>query len=394
MLALLCGTAWAGLVVYLLSRAVRQFRAHRAATLVEVAESAPPLAVSIIVPARNEIDNIAACLIGLTEQSSLAARSSIIVVDDGSEDGTAAAVERQIEQGLPIELIAAGPIPDGWVGKPHACWRGAMRAEGAWLCFIDADVRAAPQLVAAAIDTAETQQIDMLSLHPFQQLGSFWERLVIPAGLLMIACAKDLNTAGNPGSSAAGANGQFILIRRNVYFGVGGHAAVGSAICEDRALALKVERAGFRVRVLAAEHLATTRMYRDLNSLWEGLSKNAIEILGSSSITLAASVVGMLVGWAALALPIAIAAAIFPQPSAMELIGLGLTLSGAAVVFGVQLGTARHFRIPAVFGLLMPCGYTVAVSLACHSFLLRRGGRVMWKGRRYDFHRKPSAGRC
>ncbi|MGH7031914.1 MAG: glycosyltransferase [Stellaceae bacterium] len=392
MLTLLVGMAWAGLVGYLLSRAVRQFRAHRTTALQPVS-STPPPAVSVIVPARNEVLNIAACLRGLTQQVGLAAASSIIVVDDGSEDGTAAAVEDQIEGGRPITLIAAGPLPAGWVGKPHACWRGAMLAEGGWLCFIDADVSAAPQLVAAAVETAVAQQLDMLSLHPFQELGSFWERLVIPAGLLIIACAKGLSRAGTSDSAGAGANGQFILIRREVYFAVGGHAAVGAEICEDRALAVRVERAGFRFRVLAAEHFATTRMYRDLNSLWEGLSKNAIEILGSSGVTVAASATGMLVGWAALLLPVATAAAILPRPSPIEAIGLALTLAGSAIVIGVQLGAARHFRIPALFGLLMPCGYSAALVLACHSFLLRRGGGVTWKGRKYDFHRKPSAGR-
>ncbi|HEY3911569.1 MAG TPA: glycosyltransferase [Stellaceae bacterium] len=389
---LLCGLAWAGLVGYLLSRAVRQFRAHHMIPL-QPASSVSPAAVSIIVPARNEADNIGACLRGLTQQADLAAGSLIIVVDDGSEDGTTAAVKQQIARGHPIALTAAGPLPVGWVGKPHACWRGAMLARGGWLCFIDADVRAAPQLVAAAIETAEAQRIDMLSLHPFQELGSFWERLVIPAGLLIIACAQSLNRLGNSEPGGVGANGQFILIRREVYFAVGGHAAVGAEICEDRALAASVERAGYRFRVLAAEHLATTRMYRDFNSLWEGLSKNAIEILGSSGLTMAASTAGVFVGWAALLLPAATAAVILPQPSPVEAIGLALTVAGSAIVIGVQLGTARHFRIPALFGILMPCGYSAALVLACHSFLLRRGRGVTWKGRKYDMHRKPSAGR-
>ncbi len=389
--ALLTGVIWAGLVLYLLSRALRQFGAHRATTLIAAAKPISSAPVSIIVPARNEIDNIETCLRGLTAQAGLPGGFSIIVVDDGSEDGTAAAVVRQIERGCPAELLAAGALPDGWVGKPHACWRGALTAGGAWLCFVDADVRAAPRLVAAALDAAERQRIDMLSLHPFQELGSFWERLIFPAGLLIIACAKDPAAAASPGSSAAGANGQFILIRREVYFDLGGHAAVASAICEDRALALRAQSSGYRVRVLAAEHLASTRMYRDLPSLWEGLSKNALEILGSSGLTLAAAAAGMAVGWAALALPAAIAVAIFPQPRAIEWVGLGLAVAGAAIVLTVQLGAARHFRIRAIFGILLPCGYTAAFLLACHSLLLRRAGGVTWKGRKYDFHRKTSA---
>jgi hypothetical protein len=101
----------------------------------------------------------------------------------------------------------------------------------------------------------------------------------------------------------------------------------------------------------------------------------------------------MAVGWAALVVPGAIAVAIFPQPSALGWVGLGLAAAGSTIVVGVQLGAARHFRIPAIFGILLPCGYTAAFLLACHSWLLRRGAGVTWKGRKYDFHRKPSAPR-
>lgn len=174
MLALLCGMIWAALVIYLLSLVIRQFRAHRATTLGALVEWVRLPKVSIIVPVRNEIENIDFCLAGLAAQTHLAPRYSITVVDDGSDDGTAAVVEHYISLGCPVRLTAAGPLPDDWVGKSYACWRGALLAEGDWLCFIDADVRAAPELVATALSTAEAQGIDMLSLHPFQELGSFF----------------------------------------------------------------------------------------------------------------------------------------------------------------------------------------------------------------------------
>lgn len=384
MLALFWASVWVGLVVYLLSRAVRQFRAHRAIALVPSPGQTQLPAVSIIVPVRNEIDNIARCLAGLTTQRDLGSRSAIIIVDDGSEDGTAAVVEQFAAAGHPIRLVTAGPLPEGWVGKPHACWRGASLAEGDWLCFVDADVRAAPELVGTAISTAEAHAIDMLSLHPFQQLGSFWERVVIPAGLLIIACAKDLRTTQDPASWAATVNGQFILIRRQIYFSVSGHAAVAAEICEDKALAINVKQAGYRLRVFTAEHLASTRMYRDFSSLWEGLSKNATEIIGSLPLTLAAAVLGVVVGWTALMLPIALGVILFYQFSLMTSGAFGLVLIASAVVLGIQIGTARHFRIPAAFGLIFPLGYIVAACLACRSAAAHFSGRVTWKGRTYQ----------
>jgi hypothetical protein len=158
---------------------------------------------------------------------------------------------------------------------------------------------------------------------------------------------------------------------------------VRAEICEDKALARRIREAGLIFRVLAAEHLARTRMYRGLGSLWEGLAKNATELLGSIPATLIAAAVAFAFGWATLLLPPGLAALAFAEPSPVAVIGCLLALSGSAVALGIQLGTARHFRIPAAFGLGFALGYTVAAALACHSVLARLRGRVTWKGRTY-----------
>ena len=396
MTGLLTGALWAGVVLWLLARALRQLRAHRRASLggPPAGMSAPAAeAISIIVPVRNEIGNIGDCLAALSAQRGLGGGLSIIVVDDGSTDGTAAAAAGAARADPRIEIIAAGRLPAGWMGKPHACWRGALRAPGAWLCFIDADVRAMPELVATAVAAAERQGIAMLSLNPFQQLGSFWERLIIPAGLVAVACAIDLAAFDDPLSTAVSANGQFILVRRSVYFAVGGHAAVAQEICEDKALAALVKGAGRRYRMLGAEGLAQTRMYRDLASLWTGLAKNATEILGDAAATVAVATAGMVIAWAALVVPTLTLAEAVQQPSAAAAIGAALALAGSAAFAGVQIGTARHFRIALFFGLLFPFAYTAVAALAWHSAILRWRGRVSWKGRAYEVGRRPSPGR-
>jgi chlorobactene glucosyltransferase len=388
---LLGGLAWACLVGWLIMRAVRQFEAHRAVSLgppMPVALAQPHGPVAIIVPARNEAENIGKCLAGLSAQRGLAAGSSIIVVDDGSQDGTAEVVRGAALGDARISLIEAGPLPVGWMGKPHACWRGAVLARAEWLCFIDADVRSAPELVAVAIETAGRCGIDMLSLTPFQELGGFWERLIIPAGLVLIACAKDLRLIDDPDSSEISANGQFLLIRCDVYFAVGGHEAVRDEICEDKALAARVKRDGGRFRLLGAEHLAHTRMYTDLASLWEGLSKNAVEIMGDGSTTIAVASAGLVLAWAGLLLPGLAAMDLWQQPSVAAAIGCALAVLASIAALGVHLGTARHFRIPAVYGLLFPCAYSVVAVLAWRSVALRRGRRVTWKGRTYELDRK------
>jgi chlorobactene glucosyltransferase len=394
MAALPAGAVWACLIGWLMLRLLRQFRTYRATSL-GYPEGAPASlpTVAVIIPARNEIANIDICLAWLTAQRGLTGGLSIVVVDDGSQDGTGEAVARVARDDPHVELIDPGDLPADWMGKPHACWHGALRTEAEWLCFVDADVRANPDLVGTALAAALRQRIDMLSLSPLQELGSFSERLIIPAGLVLIGCAQDLRPVDDPAAPEVTANGQFLLIRRAVYFAVGGHAAVHSEICEDKALAARVKQAGWRFRMLGAEHLARTRMYTSFTALWEGLAKNATEILGDGPNTIAAATAGMVIGWAAILLPILAVLSAAQQPSTAAAIGTALAVLGSAAVIGIQIGTARHFRIPPVFALLFPFAYTAIAALAWHSFTLRRAGRVTWKGRTYALQRKASAGR-
>jgi chlorobactene glucosyltransferase len=379
MAALAVAALWCALVGWLLARVLRQFRVHAGEAVAVMPPGARMASVRVIVPARDEAAVIAGCLAALSAQAYPSDRLAIVVVDDDSRDDTAGRVRESAAADRRVELRPAGPLPPGWLGKPHACWRGAEGASADWLCFVDADVRADPLLLASAVRAAETQRIDLLSLQPFQELGGLGERLVVPAGLLMVACAKDLRAIDDPASPEANANGQFMLMRRDAYEAAGGHAAVRAEICEDRALARLAKRRGLRVRVLAAEHLARTRMYRDFPSLWEGFSKNAVDIMGDTRRTLLVAAAGLLVGWATFLLPLGLAFVALHDGTAWP--ALVLALAGSGVVVGVEIGTARHFRVPVWQVALLPAGFSLAAVLAWRSVWLRRRGGATWKGR-------------
>lgn len=393
MTVLLAGLVWAGIAGFILLLAFRQFAVHCAGTLA-ADENAPPSGdVSIVLPVRNELGNIERCLAALSAQAGLADRLSITVVDDESEDGTVAVVARAARADPRIALCEAGRLPPGWMGKPHACWTGALQTRAEWLCFIDADVRAEPGLLRVALAAAERQGLDMLSLAPFQELGSFWERLIVPAGMMLIACAMDLRRIDDPAAPEVSANGQFLLVRRSVYFAVGGHAAVRAEVCEDKALAGLVKRGGWRFRLLGAEHLARTRMYTDRRALWEGLAKNATEFIGNGSTTVAAGIAGAIVAWAVLLLPVLALLSALDQMSWPAVAGTVLAFAGSATVIGMHVGTLRYCRLPFGYGMLFPLAYGATAVLACNSALWRRQGRITWKGRRYRFERGASPGR-
>ena len=380
MLVLLAGAAWLFIVMLLLRRVIGQARAYEA--LRAPRAGGPARSVAVIIPARDEAANIGPCLDALRAQSYPRRQMVVLVVDDGSTDGTGAIVEQAAREAAGVTLHRAGDLPAGWLGKPHACWRGAELAGWAeWLCFMDADVRAEPDLLRDAVRAAAAGDVAMLSLHPRQELGSFWERVIVPAGMLMVACAKDLRRVNDPRAPEAEANGQFILMRRDAYFAVGGHAAVRGEVCEATALAQRAKRAGYRLQVGAADHLARTRMYRGLADLWRGFSKNAVEIMGDERRTLAVAAMGLLFGWATPLLPLMLGLAARREASVAATAGFGLAVAGSLAVLGVVIGTLRYFRAPGALSLLFPLGTTMTAALACNSVRLRRRGAVEWKGR-------------
>jgi len=358
---------WAALVATLIFRAWRQFGAYRRLELhaPAAARAMPPVAV--IVPARNEAAGIAACLAGLTSGG-----ARPIVVDDGSTDATAEIA------GSWARVVAAGPLPPGWTGKCHACWRGAAFAGPAdYLCFVDADVVAEPGLVGVAVAEAEARGLDFLSLEPRQELVTVWERLVIPAGLFALAFLRDFGRPSDPASGEATANGQFILVRRAAYDRVGGHRAVRDAICEDSRLAGLFKEAGYAVALLAAPDLARVRMYRGLADLWSGLRKNSTETLGGVVPALAAALLAAPLAWAAPLLPLALAA--HPMPFALAALA-------SAAIFGLHVEGAHFLGIPRLYGFLFPVGYTLAALIVADGLRHRWRGATVWKGRRYATH--------
>ena len=372
---ILAALSFAGVVLFALHHIIDQSRQYRRLALgaprVEEAST-----VAVIVPARNEGGNIGPCLRRLARQIYPPDKLKIIAVDDESHDATVAEISAVAQDTGRIALIEAGPLPAGWAGKPHACWRGAQAAGGEWLCFIDADTQAEPLLLQSAVAAARSAGADMISLEPFQELTGFLDRLVMPLGFLVLAATQSLDRLA--------VNGQFILIKADIYFRIGGHAASPAAVCEDLALARAVAEAGGRVAVLGAENLIRTRMYRDAATLWEGLSKNLTEIYGGVGRTLAIAALVLLAGWCTVLLPLRAVMDFVDHAGAPAFVELLLTVPIALIVIGVQMALARHFRVPLGYGLLFPLSATVGAALALNAVRWKLLGRVVWKGRIYS----------
>lgn len=330
--------------------------------------------VSVILPARNEEANIAAAVESLARQT---VAVEIIVVNDGSSDGTGG-ILAELQQRLPnLRVVENQTLPEGWVGKSYAISRGVEHAQAPWLLFTDADVCHEPQAVEKALAIARKTGAALVSFSPQPELHRWWERAVIPLVYCRLAKQFSYRKVNNPRHRAAAASGQWLLMSRTAYDAVGGHAAVRDAILEDVALARRVKQTGCRLHFAPGSDIASMRMYRSIEEMWQGWSKNlfllfdrrrravlwAVGVATLDAVTLLVT----LAAWSADARLVA-------------------AVAGGLLVFRhFQYATAllRH-RYPLSSVLFYEIGNVVVAAMMLHSARKYLSGEpLQWKGRSY-----------
>ncbi len=339
--------------------------------------------VSVIVPARNEENNIGSCLETLVAQTHK--DIEIIVVDDNSSDRTGEIIKQAAAKDSRIKLIQITELPEGWTGKCNAMNQAILQGKptGEWLLFTDADTLHNPGSISTGLKFARKQEVDFLTLVPHLGAHSFWEKLMQPTMFALIAVFNKPKAINDPDRPEAFANGQYMLVRREAYQKSGGHDAVCGKILDDSELARSVVRAGYRMFVAQGRDLFSTRMYMSLADLIEGWTKNFYMILESrvAKIFLAGFVALLFSMWPA----------VFGW---LSVIGLGFKLTfwptiWFVVVIGIYLGVMllqfmlRHLNdwYP-LYAPFAPLANLVAVYILVRSAWRNARGRgVSWKGR-------------
>ncbi len=251
-----------------------------------------PRRISAIVPARDEEVAIAACVESLVRQPEI---TEIIVVNDHSTDRTAEIVQELMTKHGKVRLIEAPDLPAGWVGKNHAVWVGAEEAKEGWLLFTDADVLHGENSAASALQIAHEQKAELISFSPEQITETWYEKSLIPVVYCRLASKFSFDDVNDPQKKAAAANGQLLLIRRDVYNAEGGHAAIAGEVLEDVALAKRVKAAGYRIWFGSGKGIVRARMYRSFEAMWQGWKKNLYRLMGNDPGAMAAEIVNAVV---------------------------------------------------------------------------------------------------
>lgn len=342
--------------------------------------------VSVIIPVRNEERNIARCITGVLAQHY--GNYEVVVVDDGSTDATPTMLAHYAAQDSRLRIIQGRALPAGWIGKCNACQHGSESAHGEWLLFLDADTTPQPELLARLVATAERRRLDMLTIYPFLELGSFWERMVLPPFIALLTAIFPFQRldAPNMRPDEMIANGQCIFVKQTAYAAIGGHGAVRGEILEDVRFAQALRAAGFTIGGAAGMQELRVRMYTNGREVAAGFIKNASAGYQSGA--------GRSFGAMARLLAMALI------PLWLIMAGLGILLSGggifawailahglitflvATTFWGIFL--LRLYAINPLYALLWPIGLMSYCLIAAYGMwrVYRKQG-VDWKGRRY-----------
>jgi len=359
-----------------------------ARTVYDQPEPEELLELTVIIPARNEEECLAACLESLVSQSEkvfeLGRDWELIVVDDHSTDRTA-----EIARGFAgVTVIGAGKLEPGqkpvWTGKNNAIWTAARRARGRWLLFTDADTIHEPGNLHRALHEAIRYKVGVLSYSPRQIVSGLAQRSLMPLVFSELALAYPPAKVSDPAQRIAAANGQFLLIEREAYRRLGGHAMVAEKVLEDVELAFLAKRRSIGLRFRYAPDAVSTRMYRTAAAMIEGWTKN-LALLFSNCLALALwRVLDILLLFALPLLAVELWNVHFaPHLMPWAYDGWLIVLLWVRNLFRFY-GRVAKSNFPFLDCAIAPLGLPLFVVLLCRSWFQHRIlKRVSWKGRNY-----------
>jgi chlorobactene glucosyltransferase len=367
--------------------------------------------VSVIVPARDEQDNIERCLISLMEQDY--PNLEIIAVDDNSTDTTLIKMKKlqqkyQKQKNCPtLNIIELKSKPDDWTGKTWASENGYLASHNDILLFVDADCYYEKNCLLSAINYMINKEIDVLTGYPFFELKDFWSKISMPLWKLMsITFGKNACNVNNPRSKVAYLMGCFFLIKRNVFENVGTFRSVRNAIQEDEALGIRIKRSGYKLRLIQMNNLINALWSRDLSTLWDGIGRTITPMILKEKRKV---IINFFAIFCMITLPFVI---LLPYTIIVSLYGInisekndfyyncGILILNLIIFFmaiiSITLNSVKTYKISPLYAVLYPLGSIFLVIAYLASIIplllpLRKNSSkktIQWKGRIYTYKRR------
>lgn len=325
--------------------------------------------VSILIPARNEEQNITHCLEHIINQDYQ--NIEIIILNDESNDRTAELVQKMQNQYSSIKMINGQTLPDDWTGKNWACYQLAREASGDILIFTDADTMHTPLAVSQTLGWMQKLNLGLLSSFPQQKTVSLAEKLIVPIIDFFVYGMLPLwSTYYFKSSAFAAANGQWIAFKKDIYQKIGGHESVKNEIVEDVELNRIVKKSGIRTLTAAGTKSVFCRMYHSPIEVWQGFSKNFYGLTGHSIIIF---IIIEFILLTCCVLPFLLVVMNYTSIALLTIISLNLIIRA---ILSIRY---KHPFFISVF--LHPVSILFASIIGLNSFYQYHWGHIQWKNR-------------
>jgi chlorobactene glucosyltransferase len=340
--------------------------------------TSPPM-VSVLIPARNEEQNIKQCVESLLNQNY--ENYEIIVLDDNSSDNTGEIVAELARKDNRLTLIKGEQLPPDWAGKPFACYQLAKKSKGDWLLFVDADTFSEPEMLKSTMQIALESKPALLSGFPRQITRGFAQTVVIPIIYFIMLWVPLwwLKQLSKPKPSLA--LGQFLMFPRDKYWAIGGHSAVKSRIIEDVWLSYEITKQGGRHLTIDLTSVFSCNMYNDIGSMWEGFKKWMYSVSILSPLVLILLLISAYILF--LSPFVFLWYELFMTPSPVS--WLYLLIFQVILVIFMRIIVDNHFKASLVSSILHPLGLAYVIASVIYTFIEQLMGKgVKWKDRCYS----------
>jgi glycosyltransferase involved in cell wall biosynthesis len=324
--------------------------------------------VSVLIPARDEEDNIVNILSDLQKQEYQ--NIEILVFDDQSVDRTAQRVKQVAEDDNRVQLLTSGGLPQGWLGKNHACHSLALQARGEYFLFLDADVRIKNGLLSGALSMAKDIKAGLVSIFPRQEMSTLGEYLTVPLmKYILLSLLPLVLVRKSRFTSLSAANGQFMLFNSDTYMKLLPHLAMKDKKAEDIEIARYLKKNNMTVACLGSDYNISCRMYHSFSEGVNGFAKN-VKMFFGNSYTLA------VLFWLITT---------FGFITVFLAGGLRYLLSYLAVMIFTRVAISTACDEPVFINiLLMPFQQLSLGIIIARSIYLKVKKKYLWKGRKLD----------